>query len=261
VLAGNVSSTTSADLVAAGTFQNPGAFTLTGAPWRVWANTWVGETRGGLAGSGPLPNYYSCAYLGLCAVSVSPTDNHFIYAQRPTATVVIGDATRQTGTDNPPFVFSVSGLILGDSNSAFSGAVASAADRNSPAGVYTIDGVNFVSPAGYAFSVTPGRLTVTQAPIVPIIDEPRRPDEPVVPPRRTDFSGLPKPDVLREEPTTYVYDRNLGQAPICLATGALDGDRADQGGDVLAREWSRVRSRPNLLNCVNTDRRNGCADF
>ncbi|MEJ8857948.1 filamentous hemagglutinin N-terminal domain-containing protein [Variovorax robiniae] len=258
VLAGNVSSTTSADLVAAGTFQNPGNFTLSGAPWRVWANTWVGETRGGLVGSGPLPNYYSCAYLGLCAVTVSTTDNHFIYAQQPTAAVVINDATRQAGTDNPPFVFSVTGLILGDSNASFNGTLRSLADRNSPPGLYTIDGVNFVSPAGYAFTVTPGRLTVTEAPIV----EPRRPDGPVVPPpRRTDFSGLPKPDVLREEPTTYVYDRNLGQAPICLATGALDGDRADQGGDVLAREWSRVRSRPNLLNCVNTDRRNGCADF
>ncbi|WP_213959884.1 filamentous hemagglutinin N-terminal domain-containing protein [Variovorax sp. dw_954] len=260
VLAGNVSSTTSTDLVAAATFQNPGNFTISGAPWRVWANTWVGETRGGLAGSGPLPNYYHCAYLGLCTVTVSTTDNHFIYAQQPTAVVAIANASRVAGTDNPPFVFSVSGLMFSDSNAAFSGALRSAADRNSPPGVYTIDGVNFVSPAGYAFTVTPGRLTVTEAPPPP---PPPPPNAPPLPPpiRRTDFSGLPKPDVVREEPTTYVYDRNLGQAPICLAGGALDGDRADQGGDVLAREWSRVRSRPNLLNCVNTDRRNGCADF
>ncbi|WP_218511987.1 filamentous hemagglutinin N-terminal domain-containing protein [Variovorax sp. dw_308] len=262
VLAGNVSSTTSTDLVAAATFQNPGNFTISGAPWRVWANTWVGETRGGLAGSGPLPNYYHCAYLGLCTVTVSTTDNHFIYAQQPTAVVAIANASRVAGTDNPPFVFSVSGLMFSDSNAAFSGALRSAADRNSPPGVYTIDGVNFVSPAGYAFTVTPGRLTVTEAPPPPPLLPPP-PNAPPPPPalRRTDFSGLPKPDVVREEPTTYVYDRNLGQAPICLAGGALDGDRADQGGDVLAREWSRVRSRPNLLNCVNTDRRNGCADF
>ncbi|MEJ8847851.1 filamentous hemagglutinin N-terminal domain-containing protein [Variovorax rhizosphaerae] len=252
MLAGNVRSTTSTDLVAAATFQNPDNFAISGAPWRVRANTWVGEKRGDLAGSGPLPNYYNCTYLGLCAVTVSPTDNHFIYAQQPTAGIAIANASRVEGADNPPFVFSVSGLILGDTNAAFSGNPSSTADRNSPPGVYTIDGVNFVSPAGYAFTVTPGRLTVTQAPIV----------EPPVPrPRRTDFSGLPKPDVLREEPTTYVYDRNLGQAPICVATGALDGDRAGQGGDVLAREWSRVRSRPNLLNCVNTDRRDGCAAF
>jgi hypothetical protein len=30
---------------------------------------------------------------------------------------------------------------------------------------------------------------------------------------------------------------------------------------VLAREWSRVRSRPNLSSCVDTEKRNGCADF
>ena len=72
---------------------------------------------------------------------------------------------------------------------------------------------------------------------------------------------LPSVDVVRDQPSTYLYDRNIGQAPICVATGPLDGDRAAQGGDVLAREWSRVRSRPNLLSCVNTERRNGCADF
>ena len=64
-------------------FQNLGAYTITGAPWRVWADTWVGETRGGLAGSGPLPNLYHCAYLGLCTVSIPAGANHFIYAQQP----------------------------------------------------------------------------------------------------------------------------------------------------------------------------------
>ncbi|MEJ8824711.1 filamentous hemagglutinin N-terminal domain-containing protein [Variovorax humicola] len=264
VLATNVSSTTSADLVAAATFQNAGSFTLSGAPWRIWANSWVGETRGGLAGSGPRPNYYNCAYLGLCKVTVSPTDNHFVYTQQPTATVIIDNASRQAGTDNPPFTFSVTGLILGDTNAAFSGNASSAADRTSPAGLYSIDGINFVSLAGYAFSVVPGQLTVTPAPPPPPVEPPPPPARPPLAPvviRRTDFTALPKPDVLREEPTTYVYDRNLGQAPICLATGPLDADRAEQGGDMLAREWSRVRSRPNLLNCVSTERRNGCADF
>jgi len=69
------------------------------------------------------------------------------------------------------------------------------------------------------------------------------------------------PDAVRELPTTWLYDRNIGAAPMCFATGPLQGDGARQGGDVLAREWSRVRSRPNLTNCVDTERRNGCADF
>ena len=66
---------------------------------------------------------------------------------------------------------------------------------------------------------------------------------------------------MRDTPSTWLYDRNIGPAPICLTTGPLDGDRAAQEGDVLAREWSRVRSRPNLTNRVDMERRNGCADF
>lgn len=236
-LGGNVSSTGGADLVAAARFQNLGTNTVSGAPWRVWADTWVGETRGGLAGSGTLPNLYHCAYLGLCTVAVPPADNHFIYAQQPLATVVIGNATRPFGLPNPLFfTYSVTGLILGDTLGAFAGSTSTTATSASLPGSYPISG-SFSSPAGYAFNVLPGTLLVTAA------------------------LDLPKPDVLRDIPTTYLYDRNIGQAPICLATGPLEGDRAQQGADVLAREWSRVRSRPNLLNCVDTERRNGCGDF
>ncbi|RYY81336.1 MAG: hypothetical protein EOO24_42315, partial [Comamonadaceae bacterium] len=101
---------------------------------------------------------------------------------------------------------------------------------------------------GYRVTVVPGDLLIT----VPVV-----PPEVVV----TAPVSRPLPDVLREIPQTWLYDRNIGQAPICLATGPLDGDRASQGVDVLAREWSRVRSRPNLLSCVDTEKRNGCADF
>lgn len=235
-LATGVSSTSGTDLVAAARFQNVGGGNITGAPWRVWADTWVGETRGGLAGSGPLPNLYHCAYLGLCTVTVSPGDNHFIYAQQPTATVVVGSASRAYGLANPLLTYSVTGLILGDTQAALSGSLATTATPYSLPGAYPITG-SFTSPAGYAVNVVPGTLQVTAA-----ID-------------------LRLPDVVREQQATWVYDRNIGQAPICLATGPLDGDRAQQGADVLAREWSRVRSRPNLLNCVDTERRNGCADF
>lgn len=231
-----VTSTSGADLVAAARFQNVGGASLGGAPWRVWADTWVGETRGGLAGSGLLPNLYNCAYLGLCTVSVTPGDNHFIYARQPVATVVVNSATRPFGFPNPLFTYGITGLILGDTGASFGGLLSTTAGVTSLPGVYPISGT-FASAAGYAVNVVPGSLRVSTA-----ID-------------------LPKVDVLRELPTSYLYDRNIGQAPICLATGPLDGDRAQQGADVLAREWSRVRSRPNLLNCVDTERRNGCADF
>ncbi|OUM02546.1 two-partner secretion domain-containing protein [Variovorax sp. JS1663] len=232
----DATSTGGADLVAAARFQNLGAYTLAGAPWRVWADTWGGETRGGLFGSGLLPNLYHCAYLGLCTVTVTPADNHFIYAQQPAATVLIGNASRPGGVPNPFFTYSITGLILGDTGAGFSGVLSSPATAFSLPGRYPING-SFSSAEGYAVNVVPGVLTVGG--LVELI----------------------KPDLVRDNPSTWLYDRNIGPAPICLATGPLEGDRAAQGGDVLAREWSRVRSRPNLTNCIDTERRNGCADF
>ncbi|MFV0672507.1 filamentous hemagglutinin N-terminal domain-containing protein [Variovorax sp. tm] len=236
LLGTDVSSTGGVDLVAGSRFQNTGSYGITGAPWRVWANTWVGETRGGLAGSGLYPNLYHCAYSGLCAVSIPAGANHFIYAQQPVATVVIGNASRPFGFPNPLFTYGIGGLILGDTGAGFAGFMFSPALQTSPPGVYPING-SFTSAEGYAVNVVPGNLFVNQMP------------------------DLPRPDALRDLPATWVYDRNIGPPPICFATGPLDGDRASQGGDVLAREWSRVRSRPNLSSCVDTEKRNGCADF
>ena len=236
LLGANVSSTSGTELVAASRLQNLGAYTITGAPWRVWADTWIGESRGGLRGSGLLPNLYHCAYSGLCTVSVSPGDNHFIYAQQPVATVVIGNASRPFGYPNPLFSYGIGGLILGDTGAGFSGFLFSPALQSSPPGFYPING-SFTSAEGYAVNVVPGNLHVGGPP------------------------NLPRPDALRDLPATWVYDRNIGPPPICFATGPLEGDRASQGGDILAREWSRVRSRPNLSSCVDTEKRNGCADF
>ncbi|WP_432729284.1 filamentous hemagglutinin N-terminal domain-containing protein [Variovorax sp. W6] len=236
LLGTNVSSANGTDLVAASRFQNTGGYTIAGAPWRVWADTWVGETRGGLTGSGLYPNLYHCSYSGLCAVSIPAGANHFIYAQQPVATVLIGNATRPFGYPNPLFSYLVTGLILGDTGAGFSGFMFSPALQASPPGVYPINGA-FTSAEGYRVNVVPGNLFVGGVP------------------------NLPRPDALRDLPATWVYDRNIGPPPICFATGPLDGDRAEQGGDVLAREWSRVRSRPNLSSCVDTEKRNGCADF
>jgi filamentous hemagglutinin family protein len=236
LLGANVTSGSGANLVAASRFQNLGGYTIGGAPWRVWADTWIGENRGGLRGSGLLPNLYHCAYSGLCAVSVSPGDNHFIYAQQPVATVVINNASRPFGAANPFFSYFIGGLILGDTGAGFNGAAGTTANAASLPGSYPING-SFTSAEGYAVNVVPGTLQVSAIP------------------------NLPRPDVLRDLPSTWLYDRNMGPPPMCFATGALEGDRASQGGDILAREWSRVRSRPNLSSCVDTEKRNGCADF
>ncbi|MGR4868896.1 beta strand repeat-containing protein [Variovorax sp. LARHSF232] len=241
ILASNVSSSNGADLVAATTFQNAGG-SMSGAPWRIWADTWVGETRGGLVGSGQFPNLYHCAYLGLCTVTVSPGDNHFIYAQQPSVTVTLGSFSRSTGQPNPAFTYTLGGLILGDTGVGITGTPGTTAGLQSPAGSYPVFGT-FTSAEGYLVNVVPGRLLVSEGAAKPL----------PVPARFV--------DVLREEPTTYLYDRNIGQAPICLASGPLEGDRAQQGNDLLAREWSRVRTRPNLTSCLDTERQNGCSDF
>src|SRR5690606_33843000 len=81
---------TNIDLVIAGRLQNPVSAGLSASgDWRVWASTWEGESRGGLGGSGDLPNLYNCAYLGACGATVASGDNHFIYVQQPTATIAV----------------------------------------------------------------------------------------------------------------------------------------------------------------------------
>ena len=240
-LGADVTGTTTTDLVAAERFQNAGAYRISGATWRIWARTWEGESRGGLAGSGVFPNFYNCTYGGFCGVTVPAADNHFIYTQQPVATVTLGSASYLWGTSPPEVGYTLSGLVLGDTGAGISGTQSTAAGRVSPPGTYAVSG-DFSSAEGYAVNVVPGSLTIGRSPLQLDVAQSR-------------------PDVLRELPTTWLYDRNIGAAPMCFATGPLQGDGARQGGDVLAREWSRVRSRPNLTNCVDTERRNGCADF
>ena len=80
---------TQIDLVAAGIFLNPDGHVLQvgqSGSWRIWANTWDGEDRGGLEGSGPLPNVYGCNYLGTCGTLVG-NGNQFIYVQQSMVSV------------------------------------------------------------------------------------------------------------------------------------------------------------------------------
>src|SRR3546814_3726638 len=131
-----------------------------GNAWRVWASTWIGETRGGLAGSGTLPNLYNCTFAGACGVVVPAAGNHFIYAAQPTATITIGDALREYGLDNPAFTFIVGGMILGDiAGNAITGEPGTVATILSDVGDYPITGA-FDSPAGYAINLVPGTLTI-----------------------------------------------------------------------------------------------------
>ena len=311
------------DLVTAGTLQNAAAASLSaGSRWRVWADTWIGENRGGLAGSGTLPNLYNCSFAGACGVDVPAADNHFIYRQQPLATVTVGDAAREYGLANPAFAFTVGGLVLGDqAANAVSGSVGTSATPLSNVGSYPIDG-SFTSPAGYAISLIPGALSITPAtllyvanPFARFLGQPNGTLEGTVTGFRNadtlasattgtllftspanelsaigrypiDGSGLSAinyvfaqapenatallvnaladalflPDLVREPPDNYLYDRNIGSTQLCMVTDTL-ASTEQKAGDNLAREWSRVRSRPNLTNCVQTNKRYGCSDF
>ena len=312
------------DLVTANTLQNlAGASLVASGDWRVWANSWVGETRGGLAGSGDLPNLYGCTYLGQCGVTVPGADNHFIYVQRPTALVSFDDFTREYGLPNPVFTFTVTGAILGDSAAnVATGTGITTATIGSNVGSYAITG-NFTSAAGYNIQFDPGTLSITPAtllftadPFVRYLGTPnplftgtvtgfRNGDTvqsvfgsgviwsspagilspigyyPVnggtsatnyvfaqAPGNATALQIIPLPqlsstpiDLIRETVNTYVYDRNFGGAPICALNASLEDQQLASSGDQLSNEWTKVRSRPNLTNCFDSERRSSCGDF
>ncbi len=312
------------DLVTAGRLQNPdGASLVASGDWRVWAATWDGETRGGLGGSGDLPNLYGCTFLGSCGVSVPGTDNHFIYVQQPTAFITFDDLSREYGLANPTFTFSVVGAILGDSAaSVASGSAITTATILSDVGNYPISGI-FTSAAGYQLQLVPGNLAVTPAMLFFTADSAvrylgsanpafsgtvtgfRNGDSiesvfgtgniwsspagfftpvgfyPVnggtsaknyvfaqAPGNATALQIIPLPqlsstpiDLVRETVNTYVYDRNFGGAPVCAVNASIDDERIAATGDELSNEWAKVRSRPNLTNCFDTERKNGCSSF
>lgn len=312
------------DLVTANTLQNPvGARLLAGGHWRVWAQTWVGETRGGLAGSGALPNLYGCQYQGSCGVSIPAGDDHFIYVQQPVATIRFDDASREYGLPNPAFTFSVTGAILGDSAAAVaSGSAGTTATTGSDVGSYPISGT-FFSPAGYQLVLLPGTLSITPATLLftadpavrylgvanppftgtvtgfrngdtvasvfgsaPIWTSPAGLLSPIgfypilgtgtprnyvitqAPGNATALQIIPLPQLsatptgfVSEPVNTYVYDRNIAGAPVCALNASIDDPGLASAGDDLANEWSRVRTRPNLSSCFQSERRNGCSDF
>ena len=151
------------DLVTATTLDNTAGRSINASTrWRVWADTWVGEVRGGLAGSGTLPNLYGCSYAVACSLTPAAAANTFIYARRPTLTVTVDNKTRVYGDANPAFTLSANGLINGDLlANVLSAAPATAATPASSVGNYAITSGTVASLAGYLLTVVNGSLAVT----------------------------------------------------------------------------------------------------
>ncbi len=148
---------------------------------------------------------------------------------------------RLVGTPNGILGGFITGFRNGDTlSSATEGSLQflSAADAHSPVGMYAINGYGLVA-ANYVFVQAAGNATALT----------------VTPPL-----AMYVPDIVRDTPVTYLYDSNFGIVGLCPAIDLAAGSR-EVDGDTLSREWARVRSRPNLANCVSTRQKDSCGDF
>ncbi|KXU83299.1 hypothetical protein CI15_29845 [Paraburkholderia monticola] len=232
-------------------FDNAGGGKLTaGNAWHIWEASWQGETRGGLDPGGTQPNFYGCVFPGTCSWGGSVTlgSNHFVYAAQPTLTVTISNGSRFFGAANPPFTFTVTGLINGDtaSGAVLVGQLTTPANATSPVGQYPITGT-FTSLVGYKVTEVPGTLTVTPLPL----------DNGQV----FDRTGLQPLFTAQEQ--SFVYESNLGGIHVCVGSDQpiLALQQPEGAADKLAVEWKRVRTRPNLNSCVIVNGQHGCDEF
>ncbi len=237
-----------------GFFTDAGTGALSAAnAWRVWAMTWNKETRGNVQPDTAQPNFYGCLFGAGCSWggTVPTTGNHFVYVERPIVTVTADGVTRVVGAPNPTFGYSTTGLINGDTaTGTLSGSLSSPATQASPAGQYPID-PSFASSVGYVVIDVPGTLTVT----------PQPPSH-----TNTNFDPVAQSGLqtfFGNDERTFVYENNLQGTNICvganqpLFTTAPPGDTQD----LLAVEWKRVRSQPNLNSCMVLNGQHGCGDF
>gem|GEM_PF-5198223 len=67
--------------------------------------------------------------------------------------------------------------------------------------------------------------------------------------------------LMRNPETTYIYDSNIRPVSICSVTDLDNQTYSKEMNDLLSREWSRVRGRPKISNCFQSDHHNSCADL
>lgn len=191
---------------------------------------------------------YAVSAFGLSADNylILPADSNAtaLSIERATLFYIANPVSRPFGVANPALSGTVRGFVAGDTlETAVSGTLMFTTDAGplTPSGAYAIDGEGLVA-ANYRLEQAAGNATALT--IFPVDTGSER-------------SALLRPT----EDSSRVYERNFGLPPMCFATGPLVGLASAQGSDLLALEWSRVRSRPNLSNCVGVDERNPCSDF
>ncbi len=197
------------------------------------ANTPVGNYA--ITGSGLSAGNY---------VLVQAPGNATAYRINPATLLYVADPySRYVGLLNGLLTGTVTGFRNADTvATATTGSLSftTTADVLSPVGTYAIDGSG-LSAGNYVFEQAPGNAIALEVlgRITPVITL----------------------DQVRDPLNNYLYDRNLGATPMCMASTDLVRAGQEEEGDVLAREWAKVKTRPNLTNCVPSNRRNGCDDF
>lgn len=160
----------------------------------------------------------------------------------PATLIFVADPrSREVGTPNGTLHGSLAGFRNGDTvDSATTGTIEwrTEADRLSPVGSYAISG-DGLHAKNYVFAQHPANATALE----------------VLPVAQTYTLEL-----MRDPLDTYLYDRNAGAVGMCPAPSRW-GVAPDQEGDELLREWSRVRSRPNVASCVTVMLDDGCSSF
>ncbi len=231
--------------------------------WRIWASTWTGETRGKVQPDTAQPNFYGCMFGAGCSWggTVPTTGDHYVYLQRPTVTVTANGETRASGAPNPVFTYLASGLVNEDAApGALNGSVTSPATQLSGPGQYPIN-PSFASSVGYIVNDVPATLTITQTTTPP---PPISPESPPITPTIPDpvsKSGLQT--FFSSEEQTFVYENNLQGTNICVGSNQplFSTTPTGDNDDILAVEWKRVRSQPNLNSCLVVNSQHGCGDF
>ncbi|MFD1554136.1 filamentous hemagglutinin N-terminal domain-containing protein [Paraburkholderia silviterrae] len=231
-----------------GVFTDNGTGTVSATNgWRIWASTWNGETRGNVQPNTAQPNFYGCTFGAGCSWGgvVPLTGDHFVYVARPTVIVTADGETKIYGAPNPNLGFTVTGLINGDPASTLSGTLSTSATTGSLPGQYAID-LSFLSNVGYIVQNVPGTLTVTL---------PYALDLPSAVNAMQSFFGMSE--------KTFVYENNLQGTNICVGSNQplFTTNAPGDNQDLLAVEWKRVRSQPNLNSCMLINGQHGCGDF
>jgi filamentous hemagglutinin family protein len=224
-------------LVSKGVFTNKGGNLLSpggGGKWRIWADTWKGGDQGPLVATNPRPNWYNCAFQGACGVTLPADGNRFIYREQPPLIISTPDRTIQFGSSIPLFPPAVNGLVNGDvaMPDMVQGSFRTTATANSEPGTYDVTGT-FASPSivGYTITSAPAKLTITPDSTGPICTT----------------CALPPTPSLN----------------MCTASGPLLIRLQDPPPDAktVDTEWTRVRTRLNLGNCLGVNPRAACDDF